>query len=188
MKFYLLFGPPGAGKGTQAKLLVEKYALKHISTGELLRNEIAKGTELGKKVKEIIDSGNLIDDATMISIIDAAIDANKDVKGFLFDGFPRTTAQAVALDEMLAKRSYAVESVLSIMISDEMIGERIKHRAEIENRKDDADPEVIKQRIKTYHEKTEPLISYYKERNKYQEVDGAKTVEEVFASISKILD
>ncbi len=187
MKFYLLFGPPGAGKGTQAKLLVDKFNLKHISTGELLRNEIAKGSELGKIVQKIIDKGELIDDKTMISIIESEIDSNPHVSGFLFDGFPRTIAQAEALDTMLSARKFSVESVLSIMIPDVMIYERIRHRAEIENRKDDAEPEVIKNRITTYHSKTEPLIAYYKECGKYHEVDGTGTIEEVFGSISKLV-
>lgn len=187
MKFYLLFGPPGAGKGTQAKLLVDKFGLRHISTGELLRNEIAKGTELGKLVQGIINRGELIADDTMIEIIKSEIENNPDVKGFLFDGFPRTTAQAEALDQMLAQRGESVTDVISIMIDDKLIFERIKHRAEIENRKDDADPKVINQRIETYHSKTEPLIGYYKAQGKYREIDGAGTIEGVFAEICGIL-
>lgn len=187
MKFYLLFGPPGAGKGTQAKLIVDKFGLRHISTGDLLRKEIAKGTELGKMVQDIINRGELIADSTMIEIIKAEIDGNPEVKGFLFDGFPRTTAQAEALDRMLAERKESISDVISIMIDDRMIFERIKHRAEIENRADDADPKVINQRIETYHSKTEPLVEYYKKQGNYREIDGAGTIENVFAEICKLL-
>ena len=183
----MLFGPPGAGKGTQAKLLVEKYGLRHISTGDLLRKEIEKGTELGKTVQEIINRGDLIADDTMIAIIRSEIENNPQVEGFLFDGFPRTEAQALALDKMLSERGNEVSDVLSIMIDDDKIFERIKHRAEIENRKDDADPKVINQRIETYHKKTEPLVGYYKKQGKYREIDGAGTIEEVFAAISSLL-
>ncbi len=187
MKFYLLFGPPGAGKGTQAKLLVEKYNFHHVSTGDLLRKEIAKGTELGLKAKELIDAGNFVDDATVVAMIEHEIAGNPDVKGFLFDGFPRTVSQAQILDKMLAKQGKEVDKVLSIIISDQMVFERISHRAAIEGRKDDADPKTIQNRIDTYHAKTEPIIEYYKPQGKYNEICGVGTVEEIFQKISDIL-
>ena len=140
MKYYILFGPPGAGKGTQAGAISEKYNLKHISTGEMLRSEIAAGTELGKQAKELIDAGNLVPDSVVEGMIESTFNNNKDVAGFLLDGFPRTLGQA--------------------------------HRAEIEGRADDANEETIKNRIATYHKQTEPLITYYKNAGKYQEVDG----------------
>ena len=187
MKFYLLFGPPGAGKGTQAKLLVEKYNFHHVSTGDLLRKEIAKGSELGLKAKELIDAGNFVDDATVVGMIENEIASNPTVSGFLFDGFPRTVAQAEILDKMLQAQGKAVDKVISIIISDEMVFERISHRANIEGRKDDADPKTIQNRIDTYHAKTEPLIEYYKPQGKYNEICGVGTVEEIFNKIAEVL-
>ena len=147
MKYYILFGPPGAGKGTQAGAISDKYNLKHISTGEMLRAEIAAGTELGRQAKELIDAGNLVPDSVVEGMIESTFNANKDVAGFLLDGFPRTLGQAVDLDEMLARRGEKVNAVISIMIKDETIKERIKHRAEIEGRADDANDETINNRI-----------------------------------------
>ena len=187
MKYYLLFGPPGAGKGTQAKLLVEKYNFHHVSTGDLLRKEIAKGTELGLKAKSLIDAGNFVDDAIVVGMIGSEIANNPEVGGFLFDGFPRTVAQAEILDQMLQKQGKSVDKVISIIISDEMVFERIQHRANIEGRKDDADPKTIQNRIDTYHAKTEPLIEYYKPQGKYNEICGVGTIEEIFAKISEVL-
>ena len=187
MKFYLLFGPPGAGKGTQAKLLVEKYNFHHVSTGDLLRKEIAKGSPLGQRAKELIDAGNFVDDATVVGMIENEIVNNPKVNGFLFDGFPRTVTQAEILDTMLAKQNNSVNKVISIIISDAMVFERISHRANIEGRKDDADPKIIQNRIDTYHAKTEPLIEYYKPQGKYNEICGEGTVEEIFNKIAEVL-
>ena len=187
MKYYLLFGPPGAGKGTQAKLMVAKYNFHHVSTGDLLRNEIAKGTELGHKAKTLIDAGNFVDDSIVVGMIENEIAANPNVNGFLFDGFPRTVAQAEILDTMLAAKGEAVNKVISIIISDRMVFERIQHRADIEGRKDDADTETIRNRIDTYHAKTEPLIEYYKPQGKYNEICGEGTVEEIFEKIEELL-
>ena len=179
MKYYILFGPPGAGKGTQASALVKKYGLCHISTGELLRQEIAEGSELGKQAKALIDAGALVPDEVVEGMIESKFKTLKDVNGFLLDGFPRTVAQAEALDNMLTNMGDSVTSLLSIMIPDDMIKERIRHRASIEGRADDAKEETISNRIKTYHEKTEPLIEFYKNARKYIEVDGTGTIEEV---------
>ena len=188
MKYFILFGPPGAGKGTQASAMVEKYNLCHISTGELLRGEIAKGTELGLKAKALIDAGELVPDEVVEGMIENKFKTVTGVSGFLLDGFPRTIAQAEALDKMLAKNGEAVTSVVSIMIPDTMIMERIKHRAAIEGRADDARDETINNRIKTYHEKTEPLVEYYKKAGKYEEIDGTGTIEEVRARIFTMMD
>lgn len=188
MKYYILFGPPGAGKGTQATAIVEKYNLHHISTGELLRKEIAAGSELGLKAKSLIDAGALVPDEVVEGMIESEFKTVKGVAGFLLDGFPRTTAQAEALDKILAKTGESVTSVLSIMIPDEMIKERIRHRASIEGRADDAKEETINNRIKTYHDKTEPLVEYYKAQGKYREVDGTGTIDEVRTSIFTLMD
>jgi adenylate kinase len=188
MKYFILFGPPGAGKGTQATAMVEKYNLCHISTGELLRGEIAKGSELGLKAKALIDAGELVPDEVVEGMIENKFKTVTGVSGFLLDGFPRTIAQAEALDKMLANNGEAVTSVVSIMIPDTMIMERIKHRAAIEGRADDAKDETINNRIKTYHEKTEPLVDYYKKAGKYEEIYGTGTIEEVRGRIFTMMD
>lgn len=172
MKYYVLFGPPGAGKGTQAGAIAEKYNLKHISTGELLRAEIAAGTELGKQAKTLIDAGSLVPDEVVEGMIESAFNNIKDVNGFLLDGFPRNLSQAADLDQILEKRGEAVTAVISLMIADETIRKRIAHRAAIEGRADDASDATITNRIKTYHAQTEPLIEYYKAKGKYHECDA----------------
>ena len=171
MKYYILFGPPGAGKGTHAGAIAQKYNLKHISTGELLRAEIAAGTELGKQAKTLIDAGMLVPDSVVEGMIASAFDTIKGVDGFLLDGFPRNLTQAKDLDEILSKRDECVTAVVSLMIEDETIRKRIAHRAAIEGRADDASDETINNRIRTYHAQTEPLIEFYKQAGKYYEAD-----------------
>ena len=179
MKYYILFGPPGAGKGTHAGAIAQKYNLKHISTGELLRAEIAAGTELGKQAKSLIDAGMLVPDSVVEGMIETAFDTVKGVDGFLLDGFPRNLSQAADLDEILDKRGESVTAVVGLMIDDDMIFQRIRGRAIIEGRADDASDETIANRIKTYHTQTEPLIDYYKAAGKYWEVDvDGGTIEE----------
>ena len=188
MKYYILFGPPGAGKGTQAAPLASRYGLRHVSTGELLRAEIAAGTPLGKEAARLIEKGSLVPDAVVEGMIESLFASEKDAAGFLLDGFPRTVAQARDLDALLARRGEAVTGVLSLMIPDSLIKERIAHRAGIEGRKDDADEAVIANRIHTYHEKTEPLIAFYKAAGKYYEVNGEGTIEEVRDRIREVVD
>ncbi|MBQ6245086.1 MAG: adenylate kinase [Bacteroidales bacterium] len=186
MKYYILFGPPGAGKGTHAGAIAQKYNLKHISTGELLRAEIAAGTELGRQAKSLIDAGSLVPDAVVEGMIESAFDTIKGVDGFLLDGFPRNLAQAADLDKILEKRGEAVTAVVALMISDETIRTRIKGRAAVEGRADDANDETISNRIRTYHAQTEPLIEYYKAAGNFHEVnvDGG-TIE---LNRAKVLD
>ena len=191
MKYYILFGPPGAGKGTQAGAIAAKYNLKHVSTGELLRNEIAAGTELGKQAKSLIEAGALVPDSVVEGMIENLFATATGIDGFLLDGFPRTGQQAEDLDKILAARGEQVNAVLSLMISDETIKARLKSRAEIEGRADDANEATIANRIATYHKKTEPLIDYYKAAGKYYQLDcpAEMTIEEVrenvFALFSK---
>ena len=185
MKYFILFGPPGAGKGTHAAPMAKKYNLKHLSTGELLRAEIAEGTELGLKAKELIDGGNLVPDEVVEGMIAKAFGKYRDVAGFLLDGFPRTVTQAYDLKEMLEARDEHVTAVISLMIPDEIIKERIAGRAKIEGRADDAKPEVIENRIRTYHEKTEPLIALYRDEGLYHEVDSVGTIAEVEERVSR---
>ncbi len=188
MRYYILLGPPGAGKGTQAKHIADRYNYLHISTGDLLRHEIAAGSELGRKAAELINRGDLVPDEVVENMIRNKITGNQDVKGFLFDGFPRTIAQAEVLDSMLKEFNGKVDAVLSITLPDEMVFERILHRARIEGRKDDTDRNIIANRISNYHEKTEPLVNYYKGKGNYREVDGNDTIESVFRNIASILD
>lgn len=172
MKYYLIFGPPGAGKGTHAAAVLEKYNLKHISTGALLRAEIAAGTELGKKAAALIESGSLVPDSVVEGMIESEFERGGDMAGFLLDGFPRTLGQAKDLDAILAKRGEEITGVLSVMIPDDLIYKRIQKRAAEEGRADDASDTVIANRIKTYHDQTEPLIDYYRQAGKYHEVMG----------------
>lgn len=188
MKYFILFGPPGAGKGTQATAMIEKYNLHHISTGALLRKEIAAGTELGLQAKELIENGCLVPDEVVEGMIANEFKTVTGVDGFLLDGFPRTIPQAEALDAILADTSEDVTAVVSIMIPDEMIMERIKGRALKEGRADDASEEVINNRILTYHNQTEPLIEYYTQVGRYNEIDGVGTIEEVQTRIFGVMD
>lgn len=190
MKYLIIFGPPGAGKGTQSLLLTKKFNLKHISTGELLRKEIVKGTDIGIMAKALIDRGNFVDDSVVIEMISREISrVGPEVKGFIFDGFPRTISQAEAFDSLLEEHNKAeVTLVLSLEVSDTDLVERIRKRARVEGRNDDSSIETITKRIKTYHNKTEPLIAYYKRKGKYIPVKGELSVEEIFANICNIVE
>ena len=189
MKYYILFGPPGAGKGTHAGAIAQKYNLKHISTGELLRAEIAAGTELGKQAKTLIDAGSLVPDSVVEGMIETAFDSYPDVDGFLLDGFPRNLSQARDLDKLLEKRDESVTAVVGLMIDDKTIRERIKGRALIEGRADDASDATITHRIETYHAQTEPLIDYYKAAGKYHDVHvDCGTIEENRARVLALVD
>lgn len=189
MKLYILFGPPGAGKGTHAAAIAGRFNLKHISTGELLRAEIAACTELGKQAKTLIDAGNLVPDSVVEGMIKNAFDTVGGVDGFLLDGFPRTMRQAEDLDAILAEREAQVDAVVSLMISDEKVVDRIKGRAQVEGRADDASESVIRNRIATYHNQTEPLIAYYKAQGKYHEVSAEHgTIEEVRDRVLAMVD
>ena len=186
-KYYVLFGPPGAGKGTQATAMVEKYNLHHISTGALLRKEIASGSPLGMKAKELIENGCLVPDEVVEGMIESEFRTVKGVDGYLLDGFPRTLAQAEALDRLLEKTGESVTATVSIMIPDEMIMERIKGRALKEGRADDASEDIINNRISTYHKQTEPLIEYYRNAGKYHEVDGTGNIDEVREGVFSVM-
>ena len=187
MKHFLLFGPPGAGKGTQAALMVDKFGLRHVSTGDLLRREIAAGTPLGLQAKSLIDKGELVPDEVVEGMIASELQSHSDVKGFIFDGFPRTTAQAEHLDAILAARGEKIDTVISLAIPDDTVYERIRHRAEVENRVDDTKPEIIRNRIDNYHAKTEPVINWYRKKGCYREIDGLGTIDEVFRKICDLM-
>lgn len=189
MKYYIMFGPPGAGKGTHAAAVREKYNLCHLSTGELLRAEIAEGTQLGLEAKKLIEKGSLVPDSMVEGMIEGQFNKVKGVNGFLLDGFPRTLGQAEDLDTILAKRGEEVTAVISLMISDETVKQRIAHRAAIEGRADDASEETINNRIKTYHTQTEPLIEYYKAKGKYYEVQAEEpSIEQNRAKVLALME
>ena len=189
MKYYIMFGPPGAGKGTHAAAVREKYNLCHLSTGELLRAEIAKGTELGLHAKSLIDKGSLVPDSVVEGMIEKQFNEVKGVAGFLLDGFPRTLGQARDLDAILAKRGEEVTAVISLMISGATVKNSIAHRAALPGRADDASEETINNRIKTYHTQTEPLIEYYKAKGKYYEVQAEEpTIEQNRAKVLALME
>lgn len=189
MKYYILFGPPGAGKGTHAGAIKTKYNLRHISTGELLRAEISAGTELGKQAAALIEKGNLVPDSVVEGMIESAFNSPAGADGFLLDGFPRTLSQAEDLDDMLKRRGEKVNAVVALIISDDTIKERIKGRAVIEGRADDASDEVIENRIRTYHAQTEPLIEYYGKAGIYHEVNTDEgTIDENRARVLAVME
>ncbi|HUV00840.1 MAG TPA: adenylate kinase [Bacteroidales bacterium] len=181
---FLIFGPPGSGKGTQSVKLAEKFNLTHLSTGDMLRAEIAAGTGLGKKMSSIMSKGELVPDEVVIEMIAAKIDSTQGSAGFLFDGFPRTVAQTEALEKMLNERGMKIDTMLVLEVDHDELVKRLVGRAELSNRPDDKEPSVIENRIDVYKAKTEPIINYCRERGIYQAVDGMGTIEDIFIRLS----
>jgi len=177
---FLIFGPPGSGKGTQSVRLAEKFNLMHLSTGDMLRVEIASGTDLGKRMSSIMSKGELVPDEVVIEMIAAKIDGTKGRAGFLFDGFPRTVGQTEVLEKMLNARKMKIDSMLVLDVEHDELVKRLIARAELSGRPDDKDPSVIKNRIDVYREKTEPIIDYCRKRGIYQPVNGMGTIEDIF--------
>jgi adenylate kinase len=180
----LIFGPPGSGKGTQSVKLAEKFNLLHLSTGDMLRAEISAGTELGKRMSLIMSKGELVPDEVVIEMIANKIDNSTGTAGFLFDGFPRTVAQTIALEEMLNERAMKIDTLLVLDVDYDELVKRLTGRAELSGRPDDMDPAVIENRIDVYREKTEPIINYCRERGLYQPVDGMGTIDDIFNRLS----
>lgn len=176
----VLFGPPGAGKGTQSQNLISKYGLVHLSTGDLLRTEIARGTELGVKAKEIMDRGILVSDDIVIGMIENKLDANPTANGFIFDGFPRTKAQAEALDDLLQKKGTAISCMLALEVDEAELTRRLLERGKDSGRADDRDEATIKNRINEYNNKTLPLKEYYSADGKYHSINGIGSVSDIF--------
>ncbi len=176
----ILFGPPGSGKGTQSERLIAKYHLKHLSTGDLLRSEIAAQTVLGMEAKKIMDKGELVPDEVVIGMINSAVDNNPQAKGFLFDGFPRTKAQSEALDQLLSAKNTAIHVFLSLEVSEEELVKRLSNRGLTSGRSDDTNEEVIRARIAEYHKKTSIVADYYQQFDKVVKIKGEGTVEEIF--------
>ena len=183
----VIFGAPGSGKGTQSERIVEKYGLNHISTGDVLRAEIKNGTELGKTAKGYIDQGQLIPDELMIDILASVFDSFEDSKGVIFDGFPRTIAQAEALKKMLAERGQDVTVMVDLEVPEDELMTRLIKRGKDSGRADDNE-ETIKKRLHVYHSQTAPLIDWYKNEKKYQHINGLGTMDGIFADICEAVD
>jgi adenylate kinase len=181
---FLVFGPPGSGKGTQSVQLAERFNLVHLSTGDMLRDEIGASTDLGERVKSIMAAGELVPDEIVIEMIASRIDSRGDAAGFIFDGFPRTCDQAMALDRMLAERSASINIMLVLEVEHEELVRRLLSRAEVSGRADDANREVIERRIDVYMEKTEPVARYYRKLNKYRAIDGMGEIADIFERLS----
>lgn len=183
----VLFGPPGAGKGTQAELLLKKFELIHLSTGDILRGEIAAKTPLGIEAKKNMDIGEFVPDSVVISMIETKIEENKTAKGFIFDGFPRTTAQAEAFDVVLSKKGLAITTMLALKVADAELIKRLLLRGKNSGRADDQNEDIIKNRINIYNTNTAPVIDFYDKQDKYNAVDGLGSIEDIFERLcSKI--
>jgi adenylate kinase len=184
----ILFGPPGAGKGTQSPKLIEKYSLIHISTGDLFRKHLKEGTPLGKLAQEFMNKGNLVPDQLVIDMVDEKISESGNSQGTIFDGFPRTIPQAEALDKLLAKKNAPIKVLVELVVPEPELRKRLAERALKENRPDDAKPEVIDNRIAVYKAETVAVAEYYKQKNKYASVIGVGNVDEIFQNICREID
>jgi len=184
----ILFGPPGSGKGTQSERLIAKYGLKHLSTGDLLRNEIANQTPLGQAAKSIMDKGQLVPDEVVIEMMSSALDNNPQANGFLFDGFPRTNAQAEALDKLLTQKGTSIAVVLALQVSEKELVKRLLNRGLTSGRSDDTNEEVISARIAEYEKKTAAVADYYKKYDKVVYVKGEGSVDDIFDLLTKEID
>ncbi|MBF6607692.1 MAG: adenylate kinase [Flavobacterium sp.] len=184
----VLFGKPGAGKGTQAEFLKEKYNLTHISTGDVFRYNLKNNTELGALAKTYMDRGDLVPDEVTIKMLESEVDKNPDTKGFLFDGFPRTIAQAQALDSFLAGKGWKVTATIALEANDEVLVQRLLERGKTSGRIDDQDEEKIRNRYQEYNEKTAPLTHYYDQQGKFYAVDGIGSIEEITQRLSQVID
>ena len=184
----ILFGPPGSGKGTQSEKLIASYGLIHLSTGDLLRNEIARQTPLGLEAKNFMDKGRLVPDEVVIGMISSALDNNPNAKGFLFDGFPRTAAQAEALDKLLTLKQTSITVMLALEVGEEELVQRLLKRGKTSGRSDDTNEAIIRERIVEYHNKTAAVADYYLKFNKVVMVTGEGSVDEIFAGLCKEID
>ncbi|MFM2361345.1 MAG: hypothetical protein RLZZ316_247 [Bacteroidota bacterium] len=183
----ILFGPPGSGKGTQSEKLINKFGLKHLSTGDLLRSEIANQTKLGLEAKSLMDKGQLVPDAVVVGMISSALDNNPHAKGFLFDGFPRTTAQAEALDNLLSQRGAAINILLALNVTEEELVKRLLNRGLTSGRSDDTNEEVVRARIVEYNKKTSAVADYYRQFDKVVMIKGEGTVDEIFDALCQAI-
>lgn len=183
----VLFGPPGSGKGTQSANIINKYNLVQLSTGDILRSEVKNETPLGIEAKKFMDQGMLVPDEVVIGMISSKLDETPDARGFIFDGFPRTVAQAEALDNLLSFKQHPINTVISLLVSEEELKTRLISRGEVSGRSDDNE-EIIVNRIKEYHAKTSPVADYYRHKEKLVELPGEGSVEDIFNAICGVID
>ncbi len=184
----ILFGPPGSGKGTQAKSIAEKYDLIHISTGDLFRYEIGNNTPLGQKAQEFMDKGELVPDSVTVGMLENKMNMHPDSKGFIFDGFPRTTAQAEAFQEILDKKEFTISHLVSLDVEENELVKRLLERGKTSGRSDDADESVIRNRISVYHEQTSPVYNYYDKDGVAKTINGIGTIDEIFSRLCAVID
>jgi adenylate kinase len=184
----VLFGPPGAGKGTQAASLIEKYNLVHLSTGDILRGELAAKSPLGIEAKRYMDKGELVSDEVVIGMIEVKLDQNMNAKGFIFDGFPRTKAQAAALDTLLKKKNTEITNMLALQVEKQELINRLMGRGKVSGRADDQDLNIIENRIAVYNRETSPVIDYYDAQGKFKAINGMGTIEDIFQRLCKAID
>ncbi|HQV99511.1 MAG TPA: adenylate kinase [Bacteroidia bacterium] len=183
----VLFGPPGAGKGTQSEKLINAYQLVHLSTGDILRGEVAAKTQLGLEAKKLMDQGLLVPDEVVVGMIESKIDSNAGANGFIFDGFPRTTAQADSLDKMLERKGTAISMMLALEVEDSELIKRLLNRGLESGRADDQNESIIAKRINEYNTKTAPLKDYYSRQGKFHSIHGTGTIDDIFSSLSKVI-
>jgi adenylate kinase len=184
----VLFGPPGAGKGTQSEKLIEKYQLTHLSTGDLFRKHLGEGTDLGKLARKYMDEGRLVPDEVVIGMVEDKIKATPDSKGFIFDGFPRTVAQAEALDKMLEDLEMKISGMIALDVPENVLKERIRERGKTSGRVDDQDEAKIATRIKVYLDETLPVAGFYQNQGKLSKIQGVGTIPEIFENITTVVD
>ncbi len=184
----ILFGPPGAGKGTQANFLKEKYNLVHISTGDVFRYNIKNETDLGNLAKSFMAKGKLVPDEITIDMLSTEVDKNPDAHGFIFDGFPRTEAQAEVLSHLMEDKDSQIDAMVALEVDDEVLVKRLLNRGKTSGRPDDADEKIIRNRIKVYYDETAILKDYYQKKNKYYGVNGVGSIEEITERLSKVID
>jgi len=183
----ILFGPPGSGKGTQSEKIVDKFGLIHLSTGNLLRQEISGKTALGLQAQNFMDKGQLVPDEVVIGMVDSYMEKHPEARGFLFDGFPRTAAQAQALDRLLSLRKTEICKVIALEVSEEELVKRLVKRGETSGRSDDTNEEIIRKRFAVYKAETEPVAEHYRSKNKLERIKGEGTIDEIFSSISNCI-
>lgn len=184
----VLFGPPGAGKGTQSEKLITKYNLVHLSTGDLLRSQIAAGTELGLRAKQLMDRGLLVPDEVVVGMIEHKLRENQEAAGFIFDGFPRTVPQAQALDRLLEQYNTQITTMIALVVDDEELIRRLLKRGETSGRPDDRDETTARRRVSVYNNETTPVADYYAQQQKYVAVDGIGRIDEIFDTICRNLE
>ncbi|WP_290507787.1 adenylate kinase [Algoriphagus sp.] len=188
MRNIVLFGPPGAGKGTQSEKLIKKYGLTHLSTGDLFRKHLGEGTELGKLAQKYMNEGRLVPDEVVIGMVEEKIAETENSQGFIFDGFPRTTAQAEALDKMLESHNMEIAGMIALDVPEPVLKERIKERGKTSGRVDDQDDQKIQTRIKVYLDETLPVASYYEKQGKFTNIYGVGEIDEIFNAICEVVD